>query len=185
MLPPGYKGTVPRGYFVYHSGNNVFIFLRGFYRVPKNLTPALTHLEWMKSYPLNGEAGAKPMKIPDASGVPVNMLPISDCSAFEQLKLLVDREGDDLGGPDGLGMMSAIGIVKGRPFMPDAHTKGDPRSGRENCLQDESRRRLRRSGRRPLLSDLSRPSLGQSFRRRDASEAIRCRQSVLAKQAGG
>lgn len=124
MLPPGYKGTVPRGYFVYRSGtNNVFIFLRGFYEDPKNLTPALTHLERMKIYPLNGEAGAKPMKFPDASGVPVNMLPISDCSAFEQLKLLVDREGDDLGGPDWLGMMSAIGIVKGRPFMPDAHTK--------------------------------------------------------------
>ena len=32
ILPPGYKGAVPKGYFVYRSGtNNVFIFLRGFY----------------------------------------------------------------------------------------------------------------------------------------------------------
>jgi len=32
LLPPGYKGTVPEGYFVYRSSTkNVFIFLRGFF----------------------------------------------------------------------------------------------------------------------------------------------------------
>ena len=124
ILPPGYKGEVPQGYFVYRSGtNNVFIFLRGFYEDPKNLTPAVAHLERTKIYPLNGEAGAKPMTFPDASGVPANMLPISDGSVFDQLKLLVDREGDNLAGPDWLGMLSAIGIVKGQPFVPDAHTR--------------------------------------------------------------
>jgi hypothetical protein len=124
LLPPGYKGSAPKGYFVYRSGtNNVFIFLRGFYQDPKNLTPAVSHLERTKIYPLNGKAGAKPMKFPDASGVPVNMLPISDGSAFDQLKLLVDREGDDLAGPDWLGMLAAIGIVKGKPFTPDAHSR--------------------------------------------------------------
>jgi hypothetical protein len=123
MLPPGYKGAVPKGYFVYHSGtNNVFVFLRGFYEDPKNLIPAVAHLERTKIYPLNGEAGAKPMKFPDASGVPVDMLPISDGSAFNQLKLLVDSEVDNLAGPDWLGMLAAIGIVKGQPFTPDAHT---------------------------------------------------------------
>ena len=119
LLPPGYKGAVPKGYYVYRSGtNNVFIFLRGFYEDPKNLTPAVAHLERTKIYPLNGEASAKPMKFPDASGVPVNMLPISDGSVFEQLKRLVDREGDNLAGPDWLGMLAAIGIVKDQPFTP-------------------------------------------------------------------
>jgi hypothetical protein len=123
ILPPGYKGAVPEGYFVYRSGtNNVFVFLRGFYEDPKNLTPAVEHLERTKFYPLNGEALAKPMTFPDASGVPANMLPISDGSAFDQLKLLVDKEGDSLAGPDWLGMLAAIGIVKGQPFNPDAHT---------------------------------------------------------------
>jgi len=124
LLPPGYRGAVPEGYYVYRSGtNSVFIFLRGFYEDPKNLTPAVAHLEKTKIYPLNGEAGAKPMKFPDGSGVPVNMLPISDGSAFDQLKLLVDREGDNLAGPDWLGMLAAIGIVKSQPFNPDAHTR--------------------------------------------------------------
>jgi hypothetical protein len=81
------------------------------------------HLEQTKIYPLNGKAGATPMKFPHASGVPVNMLPISDGGAFDQLKLLVDREGDNLAGPDWLGMLAAIGIVKGQPFTPDANTR--------------------------------------------------------------
>ena len=124
LLPPGYRGPVPEGYFVYRSGtNNIFIFLRGFYEDPNNLTPAVAHLERTKIYPLNGEARAKPMTFPDASGVPVNMLPISDGSVFDQLKLLLDSEADSLAGPDWLGMLAAIGIVKGQPFTPDAHTR--------------------------------------------------------------
>jgi hypothetical protein len=124
LLPPDYKGPVPEGYYVYRSGtNSVFIFLRGFYENPKDLAPAAAHIERTKIYPLNGEASAKPMKFPDASGVAANMLPISDGSVFDQLKRLVDREGDNLAGPDWLGMLAAIGILKGKPFAPDAHTR--------------------------------------------------------------
>jgi len=124
LLPPGYKGEVPEGYFVYRSAtNNVFIFLRSFYQDPTNLTPAVALVEQAMIYPLNGKAGAKSMKFPDASGVPANMLPISDGSAFDQLKQLVDSEGSALADSDGLGMLAAIGIVKGRPFTPDAKTR--------------------------------------------------------------
>jgi hypothetical protein len=72
---------------------------------------------------LNGEAGAKPMIFPDLSGVRLDMLPRTDASAFEQLKLLLDREGDSLAGPDWLGMLASIGIVKGQPFTPDGRTR--------------------------------------------------------------
>jgi len=124
LLPPGYKGTVPAGYFVYRSGtNNVFIFLRSFYQDPKNLTPAVALVEQSKIYPLNGKETAKPMKFPDASGVPANMLPVSDGRAFDQLKQLVDREGTNLADAEGLGMLASIGIIKGQPFNPDAHTR--------------------------------------------------------------
>src|SRR4029077_14487680 len=124
LLPPGYKGKAPEGYYVYRSGtNNVFIFLRGFYEDPKNLAPAVEHMEKTRIYPLNGEAGAKPMEYPDGSGVPVNMLPRSDSSAFDQLKKLVDSEGDKLAGRDWLGTPAGIGVVKAQPFTPDAHTR--------------------------------------------------------------
>jgi hypothetical protein len=124
LLPPGYKSEVPDGYFVYRSGtNNVFIFLRGFYQDPKNLTPAVAHMEQTKIYPLNGKETAKPMKFPDASGVPANMLPVSDGSVFDQLKQLADSEGASLADPDWLGMLAAIGIIAGQPFNPDAHAR--------------------------------------------------------------
>jgi hypothetical protein len=124
LLPPDYKGEVPEGYYVYRSGTyNVFIFLRGFYQDPKNLTPTVALLEQSKIYPLHGKDTAKPMVFPDASGVPANMLPCSDGSVLNQLKQLVDSEGANLADADWLGMLAAIGIVKGQPFKPDAHTR--------------------------------------------------------------
>lgn len=124
ILPPGYKGEVPEGHFVYRSGtNNVFVFLRAFYQDPKVLGPAVALIEQTKIYPLNAQAAAKPMVFPNASGVPIDMLPISDGSVFDHLKALLEREGSNLAGSDGLGMLASIGIVKGQPFNPDAHTR--------------------------------------------------------------
>ncbi|HEY4325000.1 MAG TPA: DUF1254 domain-containing protein [Mucilaginibacter sp.] len=125
ILPPGYKGNVPSGYYVYRSRtNNVFIFLRAFYQDPANLTPAVSLIEKSKIYPLGKETSATPMKFPDASGVPANMLPVRDGAAFDQLKRLLDSEdAANIGGPDWLGMMATLGIIKGQPFNPDAHTK--------------------------------------------------------------
>jgi hypothetical protein len=124
LLPPGYTGEVPADHYVYRSStNNVFIFLRAFYQDPTNLTPAVALIEQSRIYPLNGKATAKPMVFPDASGVPANLLPVSDGSAFDQLKQLVDSEGANLADPDSLGMLAALGIVKGQPFRPDARTR--------------------------------------------------------------
>jgi hypothetical protein len=125
VLPPGYKGDVPSGYYIYRSGtNNVFIFLRAFYQDPKDLSPAVGLMEQAKIYPLNlPEAERKPMKFPNASGVAADMLPRSDVTAFDQLKWLVDHEGENLASDDGLGLLANVGIVAGRPFEPDAETR--------------------------------------------------------------
>jgi hypothetical protein len=124
LLPPGYKDKVPHGYYVYRSEtNNVFIFLRAFYADPKDLAPPVNLLQQAKIYPLNNEADAKPMVFPDGSGVPVNMLPRSDISAFEQLKALIDSEPSTVASPDWLGMLATLGIVKGHPFNPDDKTR--------------------------------------------------------------
>lgn len=124
LRPPGYQENLPEGYYVYRSvTNNVFIFLRGFYQDPKNLKPAAELIEQAKIYPLNGKATAKPMVFPDASGVPVNMLPVADGRAFEQLKELVDSEGTNLAESDSMGMLASIGIIKGQPFALDARTR--------------------------------------------------------------
>ena len=122
ILPPGYDGPIPEGCFVYRSGtNNVFVFLRGFYEDPKNLAPAVAHVEKVKIHPLNGDA--KPMVFPDASGVPANLLPVSDGSVFDDLKKLVDSEGSHLAESDSIGLLASIGIIKGQPFQPEEKTR--------------------------------------------------------------
>ena len=124
ILPPGYKGEFPKGYYVYRSEtNNVFIFLRTFFDDPKDLSHAVGLMESVKIYPLGRKDTAKAMQYPDASGVPVNMLPHSDITAFEQLKRLLDSEVNTIADPDWLGMLASIGIVKGKPFNPDASTR--------------------------------------------------------------
>jgi hypothetical protein len=124
ILPPGYDKPVPDDHFVYRSQtNNVFVFLRSFYEDPSNLAPAVAVMEGTRIYPLGSKADAKPMQFPDASGVPVNMLPISDGTAFDELKVLLDSENAHLADPDWLGMLAAIGIVKGQRFDPGAHAR--------------------------------------------------------------
>jgi len=51
------------------------------------------------------------------------MLPRSTAEAFDQLKWLLDKEGEALAGPDGLGILANVGLVAGRPFDPDAETR--------------------------------------------------------------
>jgi len=125
VLPPGYNGKVPKGYYVYRSAtNNLFIFLRAFYQDPADLTPAVKLMEQSKVYPLNlPKAERKPMEFPNASGVPASMLPRADGGAFIELKWLLDREGKNLAGPDGLGLLANVGLIAGQPFKPDAETR--------------------------------------------------------------
>jgi hypothetical protein len=124
VLPPGYQGSVPEGYFVYHSRtNNVFVFWRAFFKDPKDLGPPNKLIEQTRIYPLVTEAQAKPMQFPDASGKPLNMLYPADGSYFDILSRFADSEAIDPVDADWRGMMAAIGIVKGQPFRPDAHAR--------------------------------------------------------------
>lgn len=124
LLPPDYKGDVPKGYYVYRSGTaNVFIFLRSFYQSLDNIQPAVDMLEKSVLYPLGKKDSAKKMEFKYASGKRHDMLPRTDLKAFEQLKWLVDAEGRNLADADGLGLLAGIGIIQGESFAPDAHTK--------------------------------------------------------------
>ena len=124
LLPPGYKGEVPDGYFVYRSRtSNIFVFWRAFFRDPAKLDEPVELIEQTRIYPLGKKDSAKPMQFPDASGVPVNMLFPSDGRYFELLSRFIDSEVVELADVDWRGMLAAIGIVKGQPFKPDDRTK--------------------------------------------------------------
>jgi hypothetical protein len=124
ILPPDFTGDVPPGYLTYRSKTyGVFVFWRGFFQDPTQLEAPVKVMEQTRIYPLGKEAGARQMQFPDASGVPVNMLPPRDGSAFDMLKRIVDAEYSDPADRDMRGMLAALGIVPGQPFTPDAHTR--------------------------------------------------------------
>jgi hypothetical protein len=152
LLPPGYKGPCRHGPLRLPLGtNNVFVFLRSFYRT-RRTSPRRRARRSSKIYPLNGQAAARPMKFPDASGVPANMLPMSDASAFDQLKSLIDSEPSDLADPDWLGMLAGHRHREGTAVCSRMLIRRrDPRSRREDRLQDEPRDRHRGNDWRSLL----------------------------------
>ena len=124
LLPPGYKGTVPNGYFVYRPlTNNVFVFWRAFFTDPNKLGEPAKLIEQTRIYPLGKKDSARPMLFPDASSVPVNMLFPPDGSYFQMLSRFIDSEIVETANIDWRGMLTGIGIVKGQPFQPDEHAK--------------------------------------------------------------
>ena len=123
ILPPGYQGSVDKDkYFVYRSKTHgVFVFLRGFFDDPNNLQPAVENMEKIRIYPLKGDA--KPMDFRHASEIDADYLFPSDASYFAMLDRFIQSDVVDGVDPYMQGMMSAIGIEKGRSFAPAKRQK--------------------------------------------------------------
>ena len=123
LLPPGYVGEIPKGYFAFESKTfNVFLFFRTIMKQGEkgpDPAPAVENAEQTRIYPLwTPEKDVKPMVFPDGSGKPVNMMYPVDNSFWTKLKVFVDYEPDGGIDPVTRGTLAAIGIVKGEPFAP-------------------------------------------------------------------
>ncbi len=129
VLPPGYKGDVPDGYFVVPSKTNgVWVFTRGYLdkKLPldKAIRTASANIrDKMKVYPLVQANNPPKTEFINVSGKNFNTVLPNDVSFFTKLHDLIQREPDDFLGPEAKGMMAAIGIEKGKPFAPDARMK--------------------------------------------------------------
>jgi hypothetical protein len=124
FLPPGYKGDVPQGYFVFKSRTfgNAF-FTRGFL-VNGNPGPAVESFhKTMRMYPLSEAANPHPGKFVDLSGKAFNTVGANDYSFYEDTNQLIQEEPADSESPELMGQLLAIGIQKGKPFAPDERTK--------------------------------------------------------------
>jgi hypothetical protein len=64
-----------------------------------------------------------PVKFVEGSGKVMNTIPPSDFSFFEMINQVVQTEPADALDPEIMGSLAAIGIVKGKPFNPDARMK--------------------------------------------------------------
>src|SRR5271157_1716287 len=65
-----------------------------------------------------------PAKFVEGSGRVMNTVPPNDFSYFEMINALVQEEPADAMDPEVMGSLAAIGIVKGKPFAPDARMRG-------------------------------------------------------------
>ena len=123
VLPPGYTGDVPDGYFVLKPPTNRnFLFLRG--SIAKGLEAGANNMKsGIKIYPLKDAAKPAPTEFVNMSDRAFNTVFPNDMGYFEILNAMIQREPIDAIGPEVRGTLASIGIVKGKPFAPDARMK--------------------------------------------------------------
>src|SRR6516164_3813128 len=123
LLPPGYDGQIPQGYFAFKSPTyNVFLFFRTVMKKGKegpDPAPAVELAEQTRVYPLLAmEKDVKPMQFPNGSGKRINMMYPVDNTYWTKLKEFVDYEPISAIDPELRGVLVSIGIIKGQPFEP-------------------------------------------------------------------
>ncbi|MGH6914138.1 MAG: DUF1254 domain-containing protein, partial [Geminicoccales bacterium] len=128
LLPPGYEGHVPAGYFAFESSTyNVFLFFRTVMAKGEggpDPAPAAALAEQTRVYPLWAEEkDIPPMQFPNASGQRVNMMYPVDDTYWTKLKAFVDYEPVTAIDPELRGVLASIGIIKGEPFEPTARER--------------------------------------------------------------
>ena len=124
VLPPGYEGDVPDGYFVVQSDTlQNFFLLRG---VPKNgdVQGAVDNLRKARLYPLSAAANPPKMEWFNASGKAADTTFPTDYRYFELLAKQLTSEPARPQDMTMLGMLAPLGIVHGRPFKPDERVRG-------------------------------------------------------------
>ena len=123
VLPPGYDGKVPDGYFVLKpKTNRNFLFLRG--SIKNGVKPAVANIKsGLKIYPLKTAENPAPTEFVNMSKKSFNTVFPNDIRYFETLNEMIQREPIDAIGPEVRGAIAAIGIVKGQPFKPNARMK--------------------------------------------------------------
>jgi hypothetical protein len=123
ILPPGFRGKVPDGYFVVRSPtNSVTMLLRGF-QVNGKTDQAVALMRRLRIYPLEKASTPPAMEFMNASRQNINLVFPDNFRYFELLNMLVQEEPSEVFDPLERSMMRAIGIEKGKPFAPDARMK--------------------------------------------------------------
>lgn len=124
ILPPGYEGDIPDGYFVVKSSTyGVWNIGRGFLQ-DGDPAPALENIKAnVKIYPLSMKDDPPKMEFIDVSGEDYNTVSPANLQFFEDINQVVQEEPIDSLGPERRGVLQAIGIEKGKPFKPDARIK--------------------------------------------------------------
>jgi hypothetical protein len=124
VLPPGYNGNVPAGYVVLRPstfGN--WLFFRSFL-VEGSPKPGVESVKkHLKIYQLSDAANPPAIKFVNASGIPSTFVAPGDHAFWEILNKVIQEEPTAGSDPTTLGLFASVGIVRGKPFNPDARMK--------------------------------------------------------------
>ena len=124
FLPPGYKGEIPKGYFVCRSatyGN--WLIARGFLVDGSPATAVESFKKRLKLYPLSQAKNPPATNFINVSGKDFSTIHSMDFSFFEEVNKVVQEEPNEAMDPETLGLLASIGIEKGKPFTPDERMK--------------------------------------------------------------
>ena len=141
IVPPGYDGTLPDGgFYVAHSKTNHILYAARAYLADNDPKPTVENIkQHLKIYPytpgglgtsiatalegkvrLSKNPAVPETKFIDASGKAFNTIPPNDASFYEMINANVQNEPAGSYDIELAGQLAAIGIVKGKPFKPDA-----------------------------------------------------------------
>ena len=124
ILPPGYEGDVPSGYFVVNSPTfSLWAPWRSFV-VDGDPKPGVDLVkQHTRVYRLSDAANPPAMKFVNVSGREFCTVAPADYGFWQLLNQVVQEEPSESLDPIRLGFYASIGIEKGKPFSPDARMK--------------------------------------------------------------
>ncbi len=123
LVPPGYEGELPEGYFIVQSRTyRVWSFMRG--SIAKGLDAAVKNVkDNLKIYPLSKIDDQPAMEFISGSDQRYNTIHANDYTFYEHLDHVIQEEPIDAIDPELRGLFASIGIEKGKKFAPDARMK--------------------------------------------------------------
>jgi hypothetical protein len=123
VLPPGYEGVVPDGYFVVRPRTyEHWLLLRT--SIKDGLAVAEKRVkDHLKVYPLSKAKNPPKMEWVTGSGVAYNTVHANDYTFYEHVDEVIQKEPLDAIDVETRGLLASIGIQKGKPFAPDARMK--------------------------------------------------------------
>ena len=126
ILPPGYKGALPEGYFVMPSDNfQGYALLRSILQAggDAGVAKAVAYAKRIKLYPLSQTANPSATRFFDASDVVFEANISYDSRFFDSLNRMVQSEPWLARDKAMIDLLRTIGIEKGKAFNPDAKTR--------------------------------------------------------------
>ena len=122
VVPPGYKGTIPEGYFVVKPRTyRVWIFMRG--SIANGLEAAVKNAKKLKVYPLAKKDNPPKTTFISISEKSFNTIHPNDITFYDHVNHIIQYEPLEMIDAETRGLLASIGIEKGKEFDPDPRLK--------------------------------------------------------------